>query len=466
MNRAVTLERATIFFLVSALVLFLGFAIAVAPIYIAIFSLIPIFIIFSFVKFRLAVLGMLFIASGFIPSQLLPSFTFGTSVVRAEECFLILLCIIGFIRIVFRKNIFINSSLYYPVYFLFLLSVFSTVLAIGFRNKPSFILIELRIILYYIFVFLIALGVSSKKELNSTLKIVVTLSIILSLTVIIQSVTGIQLRNYGAVTALNTADSIQHGITRSRFGGLVFLAVFSFVYTLARLSRKELSSWVAISILGIIGFAILVTFGRATWMGCFISVLVLSIWLGWRNFIHIWIILIPLGMIGIMSAFLIQPTFVDAIVTRAMSVGEEVHAGSSYEWRQRENKYAMQTIQKNPILGVGLGGEFKRPERDNIMQKMETHFLHNSWLWFILKFGVLGIVFPIWWVLVVLRKAKKLNTSLSISCASTLLAPVVVGATQMEWTTPFGILGITTMIGLLVAHSNLLEKNNEQTKTS
>ena len=454
--------KVAVFLGATCLLFVLGIEISTKPIYVAIFSLVPVFAIIAFIRFRWAVLLLLFIASGFIPKPLLPSFSVAGGVVRAEDLLLVLLLVACFVRVFIKKNQFVNNSVYYPFYFLFLLSVLGMIIALGYHNKTSFMLIELRIICYYTYAFLLPISMQNKKDLDGILKFVVVLSVAISITVILQSFTGVQLRSYGDVETLITADSAQHGVMRSRFGGLIFMAVFSFIYTLTKLIRKEMPTWIGLLILSIIGLSVIVTFGRAAWIGSIVSILIVSIWLGRYSFVKIWSLLIALAFVGALAALAVQPNFLDAVVSRAFSIDKEIESGSSYEWRRRENYFAIKKIKEYPFFGIGIGGKFREPQKDEIMDKYAEHFLHSSWLWFVLKFGVVGILFPIWLVIVVLHKAKQLNTSLSIAIGSAIIAPVVVGQTQMEWTTPFGILGITTMIGLLVAHANFIQKNPEQ----
>jgi len=439
------------------LILFIAFITSIAPVYTLVFLMLPVFALIALIKFRLAVLCILFITAGFIPKQLTPSFYVAGGELRLEDCILGLLFIICLIRVAFRNNRFINNSIYYPFYFLFSLIILGTILAFGLRNKLLFILIELRIFFYWIYPFILAISIQNKNDLNYALKFVVILSVIVSAAVIIQGITGVQLRNYGTeIETLETLGKHSHGIIRSRFGGNIVIANFSFVYILARVGKKEISLQVGLLILTLIGFAIIISFGRGAWMGSFVSILALSIWLGRSSFIRIWTIIMILCTIGILTTLTIKPEFFDVIIDRALSVGEEIDRGGSFMWRKMENAHAIQTIQNNPIFGVGIGGEFKRPDKSGyIMGKSETHYLHNSWYFFMIKFGIIGILFPIWLTIAVFHKTRKLNTSLSIASASALLMPIVVGATQMDWINPRGILCITTIIGLLAAHANL-----------
>jgi len=455
------------FFLMSFLILFLSFWLSIAPIYTAIFLILPIFTIIAFIKFRLAVLLLPFFAAGFIPKQLTPTFFIAGGKVGVEDCVLVLLIIICLIRIFFGKNRFTNDPLYYPFYFFFLLCILATFMALVYSNKPALLLVELRTVAYYIFVFLLSISIQNQKDLSFSLNFIVILSVLISLTVIIQSFTGIQIRSYGSVELLNTIDKDTNtGVLRSRFGGLIYMAIFSFNYILARVARKEISVLVGVLVLSIIGFAVLVTFGRGAWMAFFVSILVLSVWLGRQSFIKIWVVLLTIGLAGVLISLAIKPEFIGVVVDRALSVSEEIEVGGSVAWRKFENEEAMRTIKNKPILGAGLGGEYRRGENNSIMGNYDTIMLHNSWLWLMLKFGIVGILFPIWLVMTVFYKAKELGTSLSIAAAASLLAPIVVSTTQMEWATPFGILNITIIVGFLVAHSNLLkEEKHERTKT-
>jgi len=456
----ITLWKIGLALVVSVLVLFLGVAVAIAPIYIAVFSVIPIFLVIAFTQFRIGVLIVLFFATGIIPSQLTPKFSLGGGDVQVEELLFGILLIVCLIRMALNKNHFINNSVYYPIYFFFLLSILATLIGIGNQNKYNFILIDLRTVFYWLYAFLLAISIQNEKELNSAIKILIILSTILSTVVILQSLLGIQLLSRGRLTGLHTLDKTV-GVSRSQFGGLISLAVFAFILTLTRVARKEMPTLIGLLCSSILGLSIVLSFGRGIWAAAFLSVLTASIWLGFRSFVRIWAVLMTLGITSTLIALIVTPEYVDAAVSRIFSVRQEVSEGRSYEWRKLENAHAIQTIKEHPVFGVGIGGEYKRPERNYKFVEMgeqETFMMHNSWLWLMFKFGIIGIVFPIWLTIAVFYKARKLNTSLSIASASALLTPIVAGGTQMEWATRFGILCIATMVGFLIANSNVAQK--------
>lgn len=81
-----------------------------------------------------------------------------------------------------------------------------------------------------------------------------------------------------------------------------------------------------------------------------------------------------------------------------MSVADEGRKGSSIGFRFDENRQAIDTIKKSPILGIGIGGEYKRAFRQSEIGggfDIETSFIHNAYLSLWLKLGVAGLLFPL-----------------------------------------------------------------------
>jgi len=431
------------------LTIFLGVGSAITPVPLAIFSIVPIFIILSCLKFRLATLVMLFFTSGLIPEQLTPSFPVAGGVVRVEELFLGFLSLILIFKLGLKVDRFRSNSLCYPIYFFFTLVAISLFIAIGNQNKLKFILTEFKFTLYWIYAFILSITIKDKKGLTTTVDFIVLLSVILAIVVVFQSFTGIRILNHGMLNELVTVDEAIQGINRSTFGGFQAFVVFSFVLTLNRLVKREIYPLIAIPVLIVISLGLLVTFGRGVWAVTFVSIFIASIWLGRKYFVLIWVILGLTGIVLGMLLFIIKPELVNAAYARMTSIGAELERGSSYDWRRIENEWALKSIQKHPIIGLGLGGEYK-PQQARFMGEHESRTIHNSYLWIALKFGLFGLIFPVWLCSLLLLKAKRIGNTLAISIGAAFLNPILVGYTQMEWSSISGVLFMATMVGLLI----------------
>lgn len=57
---------------------------------------------------------------------------------------------------------------------------------------------------------------------------------------------------------------------------------------------------------------------------------------------------------------------------------------------KKENADAFESINKNPILGIGLGNRY-REIQDSSSVLLET-YVHNGYLWILIKMGILGFL--------------------------------------------------------------------------
>ena|GEM_PF-2470376 len=435
-------------------IIFTGFGIAVSPIYFAIFSLIPIFVILACWQFRIAVLVMLLFASGLIPRAFTPTIPFFGGAMRTEDLFLIMLGIISMFRLIMQSDSIKNNSLWFPLYFFTILVIFSLFIAFGYKNKPRLIFTEFRTIMYWFYAFLLVVSIKREEHLRTATNFIIVLSVFVSVAVIIQSFADIQILNNSRLEKLLTVTDVNYDINRSTFGGTQGFAVFSLVLVLARVSRRDMPPILAVPTLIIIAFALLVTFGRGVWAMSFMVVFIASVWLGWKSFFRIWgAVFLVVAIIG-STSFVVKPDLFDAAVSRATSVGHELEKGGSWGWRRMEIDYGTALIKKYPIRGIGLGGEFM-PSMNKNMHEDHTAICHNSYMYLALKFGLLGLLFPVWLCVTMLLKAKNIGDPLAIAVGSAFLNPIVIGYTQMEWANMYGVLFMATMVGLLVAHDHL-----------
>jgi len=449
-----------LYFVIAFIIVFIGIGAAIAPIYLAIFSMVPVFIILACWKFRIAVLIMLVLATGLIPKTLTPTIPFLGGRIRAEDMFLMLLVIISTLRLIVRVDRFQNHPLFYPLYFFAVLVVFSLLTAYLNDNKPKLIMFEFRTTLYWFYAALLCISIKREEHFRTTINLIVLLSSLVAAAAVFQSFTGIQILTDNLLTPLiTTGAGINYDINRSFLGSFESFIIFSLVLMLARLVRRDISPFIAVPLLLLFTLGLIVNFGRALWGVTFVIVFIASVWLGWRSFVKIWVALLFISSVIASTSFLIAPQLFNAILSRATSVSEEVQQGGSWGWRVIEMENAIKTIKKHPISGIGLGGMYIAPQdldKGKIDESAATS--HNSYLYIALKFGLLGLLFPLWLSVALLLKTKQIGDTLSIAIGSAFMSPVLLGYTQMEWAHMFGVLFMATMVGLLVTHERL--KNN------
>jgi O-antigen ligase len=89
---------------------------------------------------------------------------------------------------------------------------------------------------------------------------------------------------------------------------------------------------------------------------------------------------------------------------------------SSLQWRFIENEYALTQIISHPLLGIGLGANYRPwdPRIDHPRMGWDARgFIHNGHLWTLLKTGLLGYVSLMWLSVVFLIRGFRYWRSIS-----------------------------------------------------
>jgi hypothetical protein len=85
--------------------------------------------------------------------------------------------------------------------------------------------------------------------------------------------------------------------------------------------------------------------------------------------------------------------FADLSLKRALSL-HGIKSTSTVTLRLRENDYAIMKIKDNPLIGIG----FARSYRPSLYNSTDTldRFIHNGYLWLMLKMGIVGVAAFTW----------------------------------------------------------------------
>lgn len=138
---------------------------------------------------------------------------------------------------------------------------------------------------------------------------------------------------------------------------------------------------------------------RAAIVALGVAIALFAIILFWRRRRTFWKVVptIAVVLVGYLGAFWDSETTAGfpAQAVRGVIVGEvTAEDRSSDEYRVIENRNLHATIQSSPVLGLGFGRQFLRPEPLPDISEFEFHeyIPHNSLLWLWIKAGFVGFV--------------------------------------------------------------------------
>lgn len=223
----------------------------------------------------------------------------------------------------------------------------------------------------------------------------------------------------GRTEAVRAYDAVQtQEFDATRFivnsKGLAFMVLVAALAVLMSRRSTERHRWVA-GLLGLPAFTItFLGYARATTLALGLCVLVLVLLARRLQLSGPRVggaLLVLVGMLAALaltgSGALLNDPQGNALARQVAGFEERVVGGLSEDgvdspgnqYRLLENRYALQTAATNPLFGQGIGAAYHPTfVRDSQLQAFKTNpefgsrFIHNGWLWYLVKTGAVGLV--------------------------------------------------------------------------
>lgn len=361
-------------------------------------------------------MAVFFLTADLIPYEKLPKLNifgghfFFTDIAMFTVLFLSILALLIKIK---PRYIFKRSGEYYAAY-LFLLIVFIAFLRSTFYGDPHIMLREIRPFFYFaVSIFVFAATINTETVFKEIVKFLVVLTIIISFTQIIEAVFGVGFTG----SRINTADLeggvILKGINRVYLSGITFL-FFSTYFLAQRLFEKSNRT---VSIFGVFLFALATLFslGRARLLTFFAGFIFLYFFIPSAKktkyikgifIILVFVIFIIVGFNSLMSVASVRERFVSIF-------NSETYSGESLGWRYSENQDALRALKHNLTFGIGFGRSYRNLS-ENFFSG-DFSYIHNGYLFYMLKLGLLGTIAFFWMIFSYCRKILKVMDKISDS---------------------------------------------------
>ncbi|WP_422012416.1 O-antigen ligase family protein [Roseateles sp.] len=251
-------------------------------------------------------------------------------------------------------------------------------------------------------------------------------------------------------------------VTRSAIGGGLFFLSYAAYRLFLHACDGERWRWTALFGCLIAIGGIVASFNRAVWAGFAIGAFALLLLKPrTRNSTLLpFVVLITFVCVGIAGLFLAKPRTGDAIVERVVSLKDEGRRGSSLGFRFDENQQALEALRRNPVTGIGMGGEYKRAYRQLSTAgsfDIEDAFIHNGYLSLWLKQGVFGLVFPVmlfvtlWRYFWRGRREQQTTAPLEQTAVfSTVILLFVSALTSPDFSTSSALAAITALLAIFL----------------
>lgn len=280
-----------------------------------------------------------------------------------------------------------------PMIFIFVCVVIGVIHSRYFQGNNELVIAEARGFLGLLVLPIVQWIVRDKQGVDRLSAWISASAVVLSVYVILQAVAGAHILD-GRVESLDQGRNSD--VTRSVIDGVYIQGFALYHMTLSLKSGRRIRLWLVPLIL-IVLLGLLATFTRGAWaaaaMGGLVAAFLAARWRG---------VFIAAAMGAIMvagavsAAYVLKPRVAEAAVERALGIGKELREGGSYGWRRIENEEAFRNIREHPLLGVGIGGMYKKVASSGATNfELEYYFIHNSYLFFPLKMGIFATLGPI-----------------------------------------------------------------------
>ncbi|OQY34646.1 MAG: hypothetical protein B6243_05355, partial [Anaerolineaceae bacterium 4572_5.2] len=337
-------------------------------------------------------------------SSVNPRISLGFGTIYLTDILLIVnLLLIGIRSFVESDFRIVKTPLDKPLLLFVGMALFATFIAIIYTPlKLRSSLHEMRIVSNYLVFFVVTNHIRDEKQQRFLINGFILLATIVGGAMILQYVLGPSVPIIpGRVEVLKTAGERYSGVTRiippgylMPFISFVLLSVILLSDDVRNSNRGLLIPW-ALAAIGV-----LLTFKRQLWIGALLTFPLIALFTKRRNLSKLvrgsmTILFVAVPGFLFLYAFTgdVGPKLINSSLVRLTSLTNYDDPNSTLSHRSYEYDYAFPQIAAHPLLGLGLGSRYRPlvPGRD--WEKYDGRaYMHNSYLWIVVKAGLLSFL--------------------------------------------------------------------------
>jgi hypothetical protein len=438
-----------------------------------------VYVIVAWLWPEIALLSILLFTSTVFDLYAFPSIPIGIGNLIISDILIFVLIGIIFLRDMLQPSSFIHTPLDLPLLAFYGTALLATAIGI-FTSRVTFnqSLGEVRSVNFYLTFFIVTNLVRNEKQLRRLYRGIAILAIFVALAMIAQYSLGNAIKILpGRVETLDTAGAVSYGVTRILPPGQS-LVMLGFVCLAVQMLFTKTSSRFMIHFiqLGIVGLAVLLTFNRSFWAAIGLALFLVGLLVSLRDKVKYVSIVFGTVVIG---ALILTPylainkgdavqKLIDGITVRMSTLFNPDTANEeSLQYRYIENEYAYPQIASHPFIGLGLGANY-RPWDSRIdygpFKSGLTYYIHNGHLWVMLKTGLFGYLFFMWFLLMFIKRAiqnwklipdpflKGIVLSFAVTIVGVLVATIVDPIFAQDFWIP--VIGIMLGMGEVIIRLN------------
>ena len=439
------------------LALLLGLVTSFLPwIFTLLLVLLPLVLVASTSRPMVGLVVVLMFIFEVVPSAFQPRLPFGGGKLQAYDVLLLYLAGLVLVRAWLNRTAPLRAlgPVRWPLYYL-LACMSASLVYVRYFAPNMLALGEARVFVAWLLVPIMVLAVDTPARFRWMLRLVVAIGLVIALYVSIQSLFDLRIMTGARVELLDKDRNSD--VVRSIAGGGIYVVVFTLFLLLNRVLERKIGWWWAVPAALLLVFGVAVQFGRGVWLSTAAGLLVsAALYRGNAGVLRVLLLGTFTVALMLSTAAVFKPRLAEAVVERALGIGYELQSGGSYGWRRMENQAALIRIERSPLVGVGLGGQYKQTASTEGHFGIEGTYIHNGYMFFPLKMGVAASFIPLAFIISfvvvlrqgVLRHRADPDAGLVAALAGAFAVPCVASYTQPEWSDPRGISAFAILVGL------------------
>lgn len=355
---------------------------------------------------ELGVLIIVTLTSSIVFEESLPLIPIGVGSLHLSDALLLfLLASLGYRYAVGKTPSLAKSPLNLPLLLFFGVSMVSAAISvIGSGSDFQDVARVFRMVCYYLLFFVITNLVTEQARVRLLIKGLFAIALVTGAAMVVQAGLGDsvvlmpgRIENAASMGQIfGTLRILPPGQT------LLFVAFISAICLLVFMRDRPVLFSGPLLMLPILGAGILLTYNRSYWVAAIIGVLILLLITATDNKLRL---VTLLAVVCISGGTIIAMygdsggklgTMVDAVSHRFSSLfaGKELSRSNPIDDRRTENQYAIAQFTSHPLVGIGLGADY-RPEIYGEGDKL-TYYVHNAYLWLLTDMGIIGFLCFSW----------------------------------------------------------------------
>ncbi|MBD3287656.1 hypothetical protein GF337_02530 [candidate division KSB1 bacterium] len=434
--------------------------------------LVPAVLILAWNKEEFGILLIIIITASIIWENQLPALHTPFGNFHLVDLYLFFSLISIFIKYYAGKNeSLIRTPLDVPLLIFFGFSVISmmlavTVFSVSIRTAFS----ELRIITYYLLFFLVTNLLHTKTQLRRLIHGLYLIAIVVVFFMIAQVLLGTSIRIIPArVESLLTMGKTYTNTIRVITPGNSLIFVMFLVACCTFIMQKSMRTIYNFANVIILGIGLIIGFNRNLWIPAIIG-MILFFFISPKQckirFIGFSVLMAFVLALVIVFAYITDgklKNYTESTFIRLFTVtkGNDLVRKDTLIDRIIENRYAWNEIRSHPVFGIGLGNNYRHDVDWN--PKLNA-YIHNGFLWILMKTGILGFTAFMWFLLAAIVRGFRywnkgedsfLNGAyigFTLACIGFMLSALV-NPVFMQWHS-------SPIIGVMLGSNELIQRLN------